>query len=40
MALVVGALFVYAIVGWLRVLTDEERRAWLALLSRTRNQPR
>jgi O-antigen/teichoic acid export membrane protein len=35
--LIGAALLAYAIVGWSRVLTNEERRAWLTLLSRTRN---
>jgi O-antigen/teichoic acid export membrane protein len=40
MVLIVGAVFVYAVVGWSKVLTNEERRAWLSLLSRARNQHR
>jgi O-antigen/teichoic acid export membrane protein len=34
--LVALALFAYGIVGWSKVLSDEERRAWLAVLSRAR----
>lgn len=29
----------YATLAWLRVLSDGERRAWLAMVSRTRRQP-
>ena len=29
----------YAMLAWLRVLSDGERRAWLAMVSRTRRQP-
>ena len=35
--LIVLAMLAYAIVGWSRVLTSYERRAWMALLSRVRN---
>jgi len=35
-ALVAVTLLAYAVVGWFQVLTDEERRAWLAMLSRAR----
>jgi O-antigen/teichoic acid export membrane protein len=35
-ALVALALLAYGIVGWLQVLSVEERRAWLAVLSRPR----
>jgi O-antigen/teichoic acid export membrane protein len=37
-ALVVVALLAYAIVAWSKVLGDEERRAWLAALSRARSR--
>jgi O-antigen/teichoic acid export membrane protein len=37
-ALMLGALLAYAIGGWSSVLTSEERRAWLALLSRARKR--
>jgi O-antigen/teichoic acid export membrane protein len=37
-ALVAAALLVYAIVGWSKVLSGEERRAWLAVLSRARTR--
>jgi O-antigen/teichoic acid export membrane protein len=36
LSLVIVALFAYAILGWLGVLSQEERRAWLAMLSRNR----
>lgn len=35
-ALVAVALLVYGILGWSKVFSDEERRAWLAVLSRAR----
>jgi O-antigen/teichoic acid export membrane protein len=35
-ALVAVTLLAYAVVGWFKVLSDEERRAWLAMLSRAR----
>jgi O-antigen/teichoic acid export membrane protein len=37
-ALVAAAMLAYAIVGWSKVLSDEERRAWLAVLSRARSR--
>jgi O-antigen/teichoic acid export membrane protein len=36
--LVALALLAYAFVGWSKVLSDEERRAWLAMLSRARSR--
>jgi hypothetical protein len=33
-SLVAVALLAYAVVGWSKVLSDDERRAWLAMLSR------
>jgi Na+-driven multidrug efflux pump len=36
--LIAAAMIVYAIVGWSSVLSSDERRAWLALLSRVRKQ--
>jgi O-antigen/teichoic acid export membrane protein len=36
--LIVAAMFAYAIASWSKVLTREERQAWLALLYRVRRQ--
>jgi O-antigen/teichoic acid export membrane protein len=37
-SLVALALLAYAAVGWSRVFSDEERRAWLAMLARARGR--
>jgi hypothetical protein len=34
-ALVTSAILVYAVLGWSRVLSGEERHAWASMISRT-----